>query len=229
MPTILRAAEREALKKFDFLIAIQRSEMGVLTNWGFGRRVVYSPVTVRQVKKEPSKAKIFGFIGGDMEANLDGINFFLKKVWPFFANFPVKLVIAGKVCEKIAPINFPNVDMLGFVENEDDFFSSIDVLINPVTWGGGLKIKVAQSLGVGVPVIGSSEAAAGCEEAINQGIIIADTPRDFILAVWRMFRDERFFYHQSKAAYHFATKEFSQVANDPLFAAIEHKGIVRHA
>jgi glycosyltransferase involved in cell wall biosynthesis len=229
-PAVTRRAEIAALSRFDFLIAIQRTEMAVLTNWGFRQRVVYCPVRVsHQPRSVAGPAKVFGFIGGDMEANLDGLQWFLQNVWPFFSRFPVSLKIAGKVCEKLPPLPFSNVEVLGFVDSEDAFFESIDVLINPVHWGGGLKIKVAQAMGMGVPVLGTSEAAAGCEEAVGHGIVLADTARDFILSLWRLIRDEAFFRTQAAEAAAFAAAEFTDLQDDPLFGLIENASPARHA
>jgi len=58
-------------------------------------------------------------------------------------------------------------------------------LISPVQTGAGMKVKVAEALSLGLPIIGSPETLIGYEEAINDKdnyriINKAVKPQDYI-------------------------------------------------
>ena len=60
-------------------------------------------------------------------------------------------------------------------------------MIAPIEKGAGMKVKVADSLSMGIMVVGSDEALVGYDEAINDdinnSIIRANTPDEYKEAI----------------------------------------------
>lgn len=73
----------------------------------------------------------------------------------------------------------------GYVSEADkaSFFAAASCVIVPVLLGGGAKLKTADALASGCPVITTSHALEGygplVQDMLGQGVYVADTPRAF--------------------------------------------------
>lgn len=81
---------------------------------------------------------------------------------------PVTVRVAGQVQtmldqvprEKRWVFNEQWVNMLGFVENIEDFYASVDLVVSPVIYGTGINVKTVQAMSFGMPLI---TTACGCK------------------------------------------------------------------
>lgn len=205
-----RLDELKALSHYDYMMMIQRTEMSVVDTWGFQGRILYVPPHFTAATSEAAKPRrgTVGFIGAATDANYDALAWFLEYVWPFFWQRNLELRIAGSVGNRLSAPP-PSASILGHVEI-DEFYNSIDIAINPAQWGGGLKIKTVEALSRGVPIITTTEGAAGLEEADGRGLVIADDATSFALALnlWLTNEEERL--AQAGAAQAFIREEFAQ-------------------
>jgi glycosyltransferase involved in cell wall biosynthesis len=60
-----------------------------------------------------------------------------------------------------------------------DFYRRCDVVVNPVAWGTGLKIKTIEALAFHRPVL-ASEHAGSHLEAIESGVLTCRDPQSWI-------------------------------------------------
>ena len=124
---------------------------------------------------------VFGFLGGPHAYNISGlvdlINRLNEVISDTFA--PIELIIAGGVCgaiaDKISTHSF-QPKLLGHVENEQDFYNSVDIAIAPVFFGTGFKVKVAEILSIRKPLICAKHAAEG---ALLHNFVVCDSPINF--------------------------------------------------
>lgn len=92
-------------------------------------------------------------------------------------------------------INDSRLRVLGHIEEADKpgFFGAAACVLVPVLMGGGSKLKTADAIASGRPVITTSHGIDGygpiARPAIDQGIYVADTPRDFQSLVLRALRE----------------------------------------
>ena len=88
------------------------------------------------------------FMGAGGEFNLHGIQWFLKEIFPsIIKRFPdVTFKIAGTVCKLLSDVKDSHVELVGFVEDEANFYKLGDVSVNPTYEGTGLKIKTFESI-----------------------------------------------------------------------------------
>ena len=121
----------------------------------------------------------FGFIGKlSYRPNYQGLIDFINQVWnPLLKNkSEARLVIAGS-CEipevlKKTISDSKNIELLGFVDSPDEFWSKISFLIVPIAEGGGSNIKVAEAFIYGKFVIASPFASRGYENFIDSEYLI---------------------------------------------------------
>lgn len=140
-----------------------------------------------------SEKKSVVFIGSlSYGSNLEALKMFLTEVWnPFFTNdSDLELIIGGSnPPQQLLKI----IESIGNCKLHSNFSSLIDVVpidsmvIAPIQHGAGMKVKVAETLSMGLMIAASDEALIGYEDAIEKdklhGIVRANTADEYKLAI----------------------------------------------
>lgn len=193
-----RQEEIELWKKFDAVLAIQPEEAELISRLAPGPEVLVTPHSVdyldgpvaacEQLKqRRPREDLVLGYIGSANYSNWHAINRFLIECWPELSALQeprVRLLVAGRICDWFRMADerlrgkelMERVELAGEVIALEDFYSRVDVAINPVQFGTGLKIKNIEALAFGCPLVTTAEGAAGMESQAADAMIIA---RDF--------------------------------------------------
>lgn len=123
------------------------------------------------------------YIGAlDWEPNKEGLDWFLKEVWPrVHASFPeVKFYIAGRnMPTKYRNINGGNIVVLGEVPSASEFIKSKGVMVVPIFSGSGMRVKIVEGMAYGKPIVATPMAAEGMGAKHGNNIMLAQTPEDF--------------------------------------------------
>ena len=199
--TINREQETKALAAFDLIIAIQENEAET-----FRQMLPSSSVVVcghanhrqdaceRPTGHAAQSQLTAGYLASANEANLQAIKQFLIEGWlPSTADMgDCRLVIAGNVCDLLRRdpechtlIENPDlrVDLLGKVERLAEFYNCVDIVINPVQFGAGLKIKNCEALEYGKPLITTSHGVEGMTEQQQALTVVSNTPAAMIYQI----------------------------------------------
>lgn len=122
------------------------------------------------------------------EANIDGLLWFYKDIFPLLKkkNPAIKLRIIGRhPDERLIRIaeNDKDIILEGFVEELEPYFRDSNVFITPLRFGSGIKVKVVNSLYMGIPCVTTSIGAEGLKTEDGEHMFIKDTPQEFADAV----------------------------------------------
>jgi glycosyltransferase involved in cell wall biosynthesis len=71
-----------------------------------------------------------------------------------------------------------------------DAYAKSDLVVVPIRFGTGLKIKTIEAMGRGLPTVSTTVGAEGLEEAHESALMIADSPAQFTAAILRLLQDE---------------------------------------
>lgn len=185
--------EIEALALYDAILAIQPGDARTIRALLPQKPVLVVPHGIDLPIPAPGLAPgprpiRLGFLGGRDESNRAGLHWFLDHVWPELnARFGsrIELHVAGQICEGWAR-TVKGMRVMGGVESIDEFWRSIDIAINPVRFGSGLKIKNVEALAYARALLTSPIGAEGLESAAPEGLRIAETPEAWlaILVGW---------------------------------------------
>jgi hypothetical protein len=154
--------ESRGLNRGDLVIAIQEKECK------YFRKICNRRVETVGMLPEPSgeiQAKeiaspvIFGYLGSDNLINRKVISDFIEKLTANNRKINFEVIIGGSVSAAISPNE--KIKILGQIDRVSDFYSQIDVVINPMISGTGLKIKTVESLSYSKPIIGTDIAFEG--------------------------------------------------------------------
>ncbi len=126
---------------------------------------------------------LFSIGSMDWNPNIEGISWFLEKVWPQVnLKFPaLHYYIAGRhIPEWLVNKNYPNVIVVGEVEDSLKFMHSKGIMIVPLLSGSGIRIKIIEGMAANKTIISTSIGAEGIHCTHEKNIFLADTPSDFI-------------------------------------------------
>lgn len=104
-----------------------------------------------------------GIIGARNNVNRRNLEAFIAVALPIFESYmaPVKLVIAGGCSDDFKNFRHSNLEIRGRVPDVADFYRNMDVICAPMQFSTGLKIKVAEALASGAPLIAHAHAMEG--------------------------------------------------------------------
>ena len=192
-------AEKKAVKYSDVMIALHQADSERLfqlyqrkadycvpvciVDEPIADEVLYNSTTV---KESPFTV---GFIGTAFYANTEAAKYISRKIAPAFINDnQVQFVIAGNGFEGYtAKLNKPNLKTGGFVESLDDFYQGVDVILSPISIGGGMKVKVAEALKYNKKIIASPFSLIGYEHALSSpDIISCNSLKEYITAIKKL-------------------------------------------
>lgn len=125
------------------------------------------------------------FIGINFEANIQGLNWFIKKVLPFV---DVHLRIIGVGMSKV----FSNTDkimVMDYVYDLSEYYINTDFIIEPIFTGGGMKTKTAEAMMWGKAIIGTDEAFCGYEIDNVVGLYSCNTDEEMIEKIQSIYND----------------------------------------
>lgn len=199
--------EIRGLQRADIIIAIQQREAAYFAARLRDKQVITvgHMVSLHKPIERELKYSVL-FLASKNPINVDGINCFIKKVFPAICTgFPkIKLLLAGEICNEIA--DFDNCIKLGSVDSLANVYDLADIVINPVRCGTGLKIKNIEALGFAKPLITTSSGAEGMEDGVGQAFLVAETPQQFVSLICELFLNSEMYRHLSESAYNYAKK-----------------------
>ena len=161
--------EAIALERADLVWAIKEQEAE------FFRSIASTPViTVPHIEPQRSIQRkyiaadedylVLGMIGGRNSINVRNTRAFLEQAMPKFRKYlaPIKIKLAGSMCEDLNDLEGKaGIELMGRVQDVEDFYAAIDVAIVPMTFSTGLKIKAVEALTTGLPLIAHKHALEG--------------------------------------------------------------------
>lgn len=181
--SISKEREYKIFNLFDYVMFISQKDFNSsLSRLPLDQMILAPHTAIVNVYPFREKAKVVGFVASDYLPNVDSICWFLENVWNKIpASLNLTLNIYGYVSRKIhAKFLRKNVVIKGYQNDLTKIYSEMDIAINPVRIGSGLKIKNMEALSNGIPLITTTHGASGLELGIGKSFRVADSKEDFI-------------------------------------------------
>ncbi|PWS34908.1 hypothetical protein DFH01_21420 [Falsiroseomonas bella] len=208
---ISAAEELRILSGFPLVLAIQAEEARWLEALLPGRVLLAPHVMppVPRAKGSPPGGRLrVGFIGGDSPMNQDGLRWLMDQVWPAVLPLGAELHVAGGICASL-PEGREGVVAHGEVADANAFLAGLDIAVNPVFFGGGLKIKTVEYLAHGLPSVLSAEALFGIAGGAGEAYLVAPDRLGFIAGLAALIEDATLRRRMGEAAQAFARRHFA--------------------
>jgi glycosyltransferase involved in cell wall biosynthesis len=114
-------------------------------------------------------------------------------VWPDVHSPHVTLEVVGGIDEFFADEDFPGVRFLGMVDDLGGVYREADVIVLPVTNGGGIAIKTLEAIQHEKPIVATHHAFRGLPADVKDGMRLCGDEADMIedLAQLARSREDR--------------------------------------
>jgi glycosyltransferase involved in cell wall biosynthesis len=217
------AAEFEIFRRFDVVLAIQEREQASVARAVGPERALCvphpPPLKRRELREVPRSV---GFVASAWVANREALSWLASEIWPRVERPEVRLDVYGGISRVHREPVASWMKLHGATPSLDSIYDSIDVSVNPVRCGAGLKIKSVEALGAGIPLVTTSEGARGLERGAGRAFLVADSAEEFAAALRRVIDDRALREQLSRDGHAFAEQELSpDVCFGPLLRAIE--------
>ncbi|MCX7592253.1 MAG: glycosyltransferase family 4 protein [Fischerella sp.] len=217
--------EQEAtqLSKAQVLLAIQEEDAKLLKHMAPQSEVISMPkaaiVHYSKVKQVPGRCL---FVGSGVDHNYYGLKWFLENVWLKVTQLidGCSLHVCGTVCDFIQE-TFPNVRLLGRVDDLEPEYGAAEVCLVPLLAGSGLKIKLVEAMSHGRACVSTSVGVQGLHEVVGNAVFVADTPEDFAAAIHTVLTKKEKRQWMEEQAHRYAIAKLSpQAAYQPFVDSI---------
>jgi glycosyltransferase involved in cell wall biosynthesis len=215
----LRRWELREMEAVDAVLPISKEDAGDFRRLGCTRPMHVVPCSIPLPPESPEQAIPLrvGFIGSlDYRANQQAVTWMLDAIWPRVKqrNAAAELVIAGSsppawLRERAAQ---QGVTLEANVADAQAFMRSAAVLIAPLLTGGGMRIKVAEAMALGRPVVATTVGAGGVAVTHGHDIFLADDPDSFAGAIAQLLQDRPMAHRLGAAARATIARHYDEAA-----------------
>ncbi len=192
----VRKLELGFLNLPDALVPISDSDAAAFRALGCARAIHVAPcgVSLPELRTDEREAGRVGFIGSlDFRPNQEAVVWIIDELWPrVTARVPeARLSIAGSGPSGWVRgrVRGQSIDVLGAVDDAQEFMRSMPVMIAPLFSGGGMRIKTLEAMAMARPVVATTLGAGGIDVENGRDIMIADDADVFADAVARLLRE----------------------------------------
>ena len=176
--------EKSIVSKMDGIICISKKD----ANWmkkqnAKNINTIPFAIDIEIETNSPAEKNTIFHIGSmDWMSNLNGVKWFLNKVFPLINQQKKEVILhlAGRgMPDYFNDLSGENIMIDGEVENAKAFMKKYNLMIVPLWSGSGIRIKILEAMALGKTIISTSIGASGIHYADNKNILIADTAEEF--------------------------------------------------
>ena len=124
--------------------------------------------------------------------NIDSAVYLATDVMPrLWRTHPdVQLTIVGSHAPaEVTSLESPGIKVAGWVPDLEPLLRESLVMVAPLRFGAGMKGKITQSLGAGLPVVTTTIGAEGLDVVDGDEMLIADDPDAFVARIVALHED----------------------------------------
>lgn len=202
--------ENKIYQLFDKIICIQNEHMEKLAAFHSANKLILAPHPISAICLPVAKrATRLGFLASGWHANTDGITWFLNNIWPTLKQYKITLDIYGYICGRVSTPVPDNVRLMGYVPTIEEFYKNIDIAINPVRYGSGIKIKTLEATGYGIPLVTTREGARGLQHLHEKSMFVCQSEQEFIESTLKLVNSLELREKMNRFGYRYVKENFN--------------------
>ncbi len=207
--------ELNIYKCYDYVVLIQKNDFENIAKNIDSKKLLLVPHSTNcRKEKIKKKARNVGYVASPYSPNVDALSWFIRNVWTdIIVKHDLILNVYGNIKDSFlmpSETSRMNIVFHGFVDDLEEQYKLLDIIINPIRCGAGLKIKNVEALSHGIPLITSKHGASGIEDGASDAFLIADKPKEYQKAFDAILENYSLRKRLSNNAYKYAQFHFSQ-------------------
>ena len=189
--------ELRALRQCDLVITLSAEDAAALRRWLPRLPIAYVPsgIDLQDYSTcfDPRAADQVLFVGNYLHPpNVEGAQWLAREVWPRVRRLRpgARLTLAGRAPPPaIAALAAADVLVPGTVDDLRPLYARSSLVVAPIFWGSGVRIKILEALACGLPLVTTKLAAEGIDLRPNESALFAEQPGEFAAAIARLLDD----------------------------------------
>lgn len=192
----LKTFEKKYFSKYDVIAGITKEDNQRLEELGVKTPKEFIPAGVQlnrftiDANIKPKSNSMFIISSLNWLPNLEGLEWFIKKVWPEAKkkNSLLELHIAGKdTPESVQQLAGNGIFVHGYVADASIFMQQYDLMLVPLLSGGGMRLKIIEGMALGKCILTSTIGAEGIACESNKDILKFDESEEWIASLLGYF------------------------------------------
>jgi glycosyltransferase involved in cell wall biosynthesis len=193
----LWAYELHALQRCDLVVTLSATDAATLRRWLPRLPAVYVPSGIdlaewpvcfdRRAEDEAL------FVGNYLHPpNVEGALWLARDVWPLVLRERpgARLTLAGRAPPPaIQALAGTSIRVPGTLDDLRALYARASLVVAPIFWGSGVRIKLLEALACGLPTATTAQAAEGIDLEHERSALFAERPAEFAAAVLRLLGD----------------------------------------
>jgi glycosyltransferase involved in cell wall biosynthesis len=184
----MRSFEPVQTRRFHHVIAVSEADREAMSHMVDPSHISVVPtgVDLSKYQYDPNarpSGPLVVFTGSmDWEANIDGVEFFCKEIWPLvLAKVPqARFRIVGRDPHpRVKKLVSESVEVTGTVPSIVDHLREAAVFVVPLRIGGGTRIKIYEGMAMGKATVSTTVGAEGLDVQHGRDILLEDSPAGF--------------------------------------------------
>jgi GT2 family glycosyltransferase/glycosyltransferase involved in cell wall biosynthesis len=191
--------EFELIEKSDCALFPSYEEKEVLQSFNPDYVVETYPVyilpdTERKIFNKSSRNDLM-FVGGfNHTPNSDAVFWFVEDIFPQVLKERPEMIlhiVGSNAPDRIKALDGKNIKVHGFVSDDElaDIYASSRLVVVPLRYGAGIKGKIVEAMGYGVPVVTTPIGAEGFRDA-DEYLAVEETAEGFADRILTIYDDE---------------------------------------
>jgi glycosyltransferase involved in cell wall biosynthesis len=124
--------------------------------------------------------------------NADGVVHFIRETLPLVRRARPKVIltlVGWGLPDELKPLLRDGVHHTGLVDDVRPYLAAASVVVVPLRFGGGTRLKVLDALAMSKPLVSTSLGCEGIDAVHGEHLLIADDPATFADSVVRLLDD----------------------------------------
>jgi hypothetical protein len=131
-----------------------------------------------------------GFLAGPASPNEDAVLHVTSAILPRLRVLDPSLrltVVGSDPTVAIMDLSGPDVDVVGYVRDPRPWLASAAVMLAPMRFGAGIKLKMLDAMAAGLPFVTTPVGAEGLQLSDElRNILVAEEPYDLVRKTWKL-------------------------------------------
>ena len=139
-----------------------------------------------QPSPDPPQPRRLLFIGSFAhKPNVLALEFFLREVFPHLPDVTLH-IIAGQNHTRFWDLQYPGVEVEGFVSDVRPAYRAAAVVIAPLVASAGTNVKIVEAMAMGKAIVSTEAGIHGLELERGKDVLVSDVPRELASMIQKL-------------------------------------------
>jgi GT2 family glycosyltransferase len=226
--------ESRAIQEADLVFAVSNEEVDFIQSVAPGKLAFMLPGIVdadpgRSFGERKDLIYFGGFLAGPGSPNEDAVVHLVREVLPlFWEQHPdvVLNIVGADVTPAVEALAGSHVKVIGYVDDPGEWLRRARLHVSPMRFGAGIKQKLLDSIGAGLPFVTTEVGAEGFSLGPLREALVAETPADLARLTSSLYTNREEWVRAQAGLLEIAAARFSRARYQAaLIEAMAHLGV----